>query len=1473
MAEVGVLNLTIQDNSEQAAAGLDKLVGALRRVKNAVAGGLKLEQISLDLEKLGRIVTDSISGSTVAKLTELAEALEKLSSVGSVNVKINFGKNSMGKESDTIRDAINEASAMARETAEGFTQIETHVSTSTEYVHLLAGAVEETRKNLEGATAQVGEFENAFRRLWENMNQMRMSKALESGTSLINQGQMQDTGAFGNLKDGAIEVEYTVTDALKRLEQVEDVVQEIKTNTIDEQSKTESINNALEEQLRLRKEILEAQNQKRLEDNYAQYRELYLSKEGNWQEQVPEMYGFTPKALEEGETYAEALKITMKEVDEYVDKFIEATNTPAGPLLRDQIDQAFQANLAMKDVQQSASVLKNAPAIAESMKQVESSAQEVSNSFNKGGSITRVLTENMKNLDKELRSKKKDMENVAASARSMSQRFSDLMFGTNGLDGAFKRMFPTLSGLWTRFKSMAKLRAMRYIIRELASGISEGLKNVYFYSKAVGTDFAPAMNSAASALAQMKNSIGAAIAPLLQSLIPLLRTVVSWFIQGINVVNQFFSLLRGQKTWTRAVETTVDAYEDNTKKAAKTTSKAIKDMLADWDELNIIQSDSGKNGSGNSVTGAAEDYTKMFEQVSQYDGWIKTLVDGIKDQFGDVLTLAKKVGVAILGWKFASAFAGLIGTLGSIIAFAGVIDLEFNIVSMFDKNFLRTGDEGWLIGDLLTTLLGGVLMKKILSKVLGGSLAKLAIPITLAVSAFAGIKTLLGDTDTTALTPESLELSALNALKDGALAGYLVYEAGFTGGLAFGVGTAASLFFMGVNIGMKAISDTMDTREITEDTIKANFLSAGLVSAGLMLGEAILGGTVGTIIGVGVGGAVLTLGALFAIEALIASEPVRVQWGDYKATSDEIRAFVEDSVFSVAPRAKISLANTQIEELGKKKEELRQSAEDVIGTLDSVRLGLVSSASADLKTKVKTLVDNFNQTASSYQNALKIAFELVPLKSDDGTDQGSEILKNSQSRWGELNSTMTKLANDLTKQFDIAYDESLDKTVREDAQKSIEKISGMMTQIAEAISGGQARAKAVHSLNTQIANLAHSSFDELINVYKEEKDKLVEELTKIGSDAAEGLLAQQYAYEKLAEYALKEAGGNVNDKTYQYYMDKAKQAEKDYKAAIDKLAERAEKTAEETLEKSEGQKKIREALLGTLKWKVSDREIEEVVASAGYFEPERFGQYFIKQLKNGNTDKAKADFQEFVDSMLADFVGVQNYQTFKSAIDAGIISYADIFDSEFLKNIAKTIGLEGNSEEANKLWNQFVEALLSGDIDQITVGIDKIKFKFDNDPLAMLKSEIEEALKDGIMSVDEKIAILTKYGVEEYNQALKELNYNLDAQGRKTGSIPRPAAVLAGGAQEYMGRGSNGSAGYAQGATLVQTEPANNQQEADNVANGTRLGTSGLLEALNSILRVAEAINRKEFTVNVTPGSNWGSFNAKSNEAYDKVTG
>ena len=80
-----------------------------------------------------------------------------------------------------------------------------------------------------------------------------------------------------------------------------------------------------------------------------------MSGEGDWKQQVPEMYGFTDKAIEENETYADALKATIQEVNQYVDQFIEKQNMPAGPLLSDIIDQANEAKLAMKSASESVS--------------------------------------------------------------------------------------------------------------------------------------------------------------------------------------------------------------------------------------------------------------------------------------------------------------------------------------------------------------------------------------------------------------------------------------------------------------------------------------------------------------------------------------------------------------------------------------------------------------------------------------------------------------------------------------------------------------------------------------------------------------------------------------------------------------------------------------------------------------------------------------------------------------------------------------------------------------------------------------------------------------------------------------------------------------------------------------------------------------------------------------------------------------
>ena len=266
-----------------------------------------------------------------------------------------------------------------------------------------------------------------------------------------------------------------------------------------------------------------------------------------------------------------------------------------------------------------------------------------------------------------------------------------------------------LGRLISQFTRIAKMRAMRYIIRSITQGMREGLENVYYYSQAVGTSFAPAMDSAASSLSQMKNSIGAALAPALQAIIPILNTVVNWFITAVNYVNQFFALLNGQKTWTRALPQTTKAFEKQ-EKAAKKTGAAIKDLLADWDELNIIQSNTSGAGAG-AGTSAAEDYISMFEEVDTFDSKVKDVVNFLKDNFNTIKDVAVAIGAAMLAWKVAGAIYDvlkLVGTLkGGIIM--SVVGFTLSAMAGADiaengftpANILKT------IGGLAASALGG----------------------------------------------------------------------------------------------------------------------------------------------------------------------------------------------------------------------------------------------------------------------------------------------------------------------------------------------------------------------------------------------------------------------------------------------------------------------------------------------------------------------------------------------------------------------------------------------------------------------------------------------------------------------------------------------------------------------------------------------------------------------------------------------
>lgn len=410
----------------------------------------------------------------------------------------------------------------------------------------------------------------------------------------------------------------------------------------------------------------------------------------------------------------------------------------------------------------------------------------------------------------------------------LSDRLKELAQGSKNVKSG-------LGALISQFFRIMKMRAIRYVIREITKSIKEGLDNYKEYSKAIGGSYYKAVTSANDAMLKMKNSIGAALAPAIQMLIPYIQRAVNWFINLMNIVNQFLALLNGQATWSKAVDVSSEAFE-KTKKGAKGASSAIKELLADWDELNIIQSESGSGGGGG-VGKDAYDYTQMFTEVDKFDEKIRNTVQWIKDNMDLVKRAAELIGVAIAGWSISTLFGG---TLGTLIGWAttGVIGAAvFNLTFKLNEKYLEDGKPGWLLGNILATAFGAGIAGKLMTRLTGSATAAAtAVAIILTVSATADLVAAIGKTDVSALDTKNLSLALLSALKLGLATTFMAHAfAGMGWGGAAVVGLGATGLVFGAEVGIKAVIGDIQTGEITLESVAAKAISALTIGTGAFL--------------------------------------------------------------------------------------------------------------------------------------------------------------------------------------------------------------------------------------------------------------------------------------------------------------------------------------------------------------------------------------------------------------------------------------------------------------------------------------------------------------------------------------------------------------------------------------------------------------------------------------------------------------
>jgi hypothetical protein len=208
--------------------------------------------------------------------------------------------------------------------------------------------------------------------------------------------------------------------------------------------------------------------------------------------------------------------------------------------------------------------------------------------------------------------------------------------------------------------------------RSMVSAMREGLQNLARY----GGEYEKAMSAFKSQTAQLKNGLATAVAPILTALLPALTKLVSWLNVATDAIAQFFAVLSGKSTYTKAKAQVVE-YGKALGQATKEAQK-----LASFDDLNVLDKD---NGSGAGGGASAKD---MFEEV-EIDKSKFEWVDWLKENLEWILGTVAAIGAGLLAWKvvnFLSNLNPIVSGLALIVA--GVTGVVVALKDWIEKGYI-----------------------------------------------------------------------------------------------------------------------------------------------------------------------------------------------------------------------------------------------------------------------------------------------------------------------------------------------------------------------------------------------------------------------------------------------------------------------------------------------------------------------------------------------------------------------------------------------------------------------------------------------------------------------------------------------------------------------------------------------------------------------------------------------------------------
>ena len=1038
MPEIDALSVKITSSAKSASNGINSLVSTLEKLKKATAGATGLENTTKGLSELS-LALKILDSSTASRLKELAEGMSALKAVSGIKLSPSLPK-AIGEiitaaKGLTIEDTVNLkmlAPAIASLSAANDVKISSTIGSSLSTIVTAMKGIEPAGIN------NLRNFANAAGAL-SSLNGIKISSSIGNqlasigaAVELLNSTPL-NLDIVQNIADAVAPLanvgKANMTPAINQLKKIPEVARELEKVDVARFKQTvQEIANAMAPLAQ------ELDKIGRAFSNFPNQLNRVATLTNN-------LTGVNTKAKRSFTEFLSAAKTligSLKAVGNVIIGLIKNVNTYIEDVNLFQASMGEYADAAGRYADKVAEVMGIDPA---TWMRNQGVFMTLATGFGVAGDRAYIMSQQLTQLGYDLSS-----------------------FFNLDVDDAMQKLQSGLSGELEPLRrlgydlSQARLQAIAFSlgIDKAYSSMTQAEKSQLRYY-AIMTQVTTAQGDMARTLEAPANQIRIFSAQVTQAaralgsaLIPMLNKILPYAIaaaKAIRILAASIASLFGfelPEVDYSGIAGTTGAVDDltNSLDGAGGSAKKLKSYLMGFDELNVIDPNSGSGGGGGGgiggITGDDFDFDlphydflgdAITTQVDKIMAKWKPAIEWVQAHLDEILTIGGAIGAAFSMWKIASslnpALGTLIGDLSRVSALVGSLATAVITIALsyhFTNAYLD--DDGkWedLVAGGITTALGTSITAAGVSKAFGRTAGKFTAGALLLLDAAIGIGQMGADVAESGYSEKDFCVS----LKS-------VIEAGLGGALLAG-------------------------------------------AAGLSVGA---GAIVGAVLAISAA-AVVTVVAINANREALRQ---KAMWGGLELTKKEMER-VAERMLGVDVDGSIRIIGAAIERRDAAKAAVNQTIREFNVELNKLVLGITVDNDKETVANLKDMLTGENgiipllqSTLDESYNVLSIGAAIMPKYDEEGNvDMG--FLEAYQAGSGAFITAATQLGNELSRLIEKGMEEQL----TDDEARMQSVLTNWLNGLSSSMAESEVRANIVVQVSQSLVGVTQDTFSGILS--------------------------------------------------------------------------------------------------------------------------------------------------------------------------------------------------------------------------------------------------------------------------------------------------------------------------------------------------------------------------------------------------------